>query len=866
MKIPHISRLAAAAVAIFVVVPVVLGADADAFVPTPLCPRVQNARTVVKIDGVEVRAPASSEERAEALTMLSWLDRDQRLRSAISLALAGDVAAFRQILESRDLANLSTFGRSYLNPQRLQCVDDRIEESLIAHMIDPELRSALTGFFENNFYQRRELFDLLVAVDFDDGKPHDFNRVVMASLATRLEGIEDEVLAQAERHLVHDTPARKYSLPGVHRRWVEFFAERDYEAAISYMEVLLLAEGYEETLDSFVAEFSQTRSRVYLTLNDFDSPAVADVFIRQLDRLVQSCPARFVLYEIGAFGSFAVSHAATDEQKRQVGASFAALLGLPPSSRPAPQPGATDYTTHKKIVELLSELGTPASASFLVADLRRLVELENSQLADPLIVSTLEALRFLPASAELDVPSFLAASAGLPDHYRLHNVPSILDNHPNPAAHGFYLEQLEWIAANWVGFEHRFRVDAEGSLDFVLLRLMTFDEPGQLNLTRNALDELYRAGKLDERRYLASSAELNHLLGTQSAVYLEVQENRRIAREREVQVKIDQQAAEWEEVVAKNTSPDGIRANLEALGIRDGQSRLASLWLVISGAEAVSGAHVMLADPQMSDEARIALLQVLGEIGDPRSVRPMIDFTRRNADNRTYLGAGLRALALMPPSAETFNFARELLEAERTSVMKQQALIYLASVREPLGLEIARALSAPATEPDVRVAALLLAARLGDSSAQAAIVEMLQTTEDRSYTDVLLRALAELSTPEEFDAFGDTHPDLRDTQSFRDMRPLVAFRRSEGDLQLEAARDLIASGHPWDRRDAVRYLVDEGHGKVLVGYLQYGPPSGTPLLKRILNSPRGVQIFAQIRRMGYRIEETPEGIHFVEDQ
>ena len=187
-----------------------------------------------------------------------------------------------------------------------------------------------------------------------------------------------------------------------------------------------------------------------------------------------------------------------------------------------------------------------------------------------------------------------------------------------------------------------------------------------------------------------------------------------------------------------------------------------------------------------------------------------------------------------------------------------------------MGMEIARGFSNPDTDPDVRVAALLLAARLGDSEVRPAVIEMLVTTENRSYRDVLLRALAELSTPETFEAFGDANPALRDTGSFRDMRPLVVFRHAEGEQKIEAARHLIDSGHPWDRRDGVRFLVEEGHTDVLFRYHRFGPTTGQPLpetghlwLRSVLYSPRGVQVFAQIRRMGYLVEETHGGLKLI---
>lgn len=863
-------RFAAVGFAFLTAATTAFASDAGDPRATPLCPAVTDPRTVVTIDGVDVLAPASVGASAEALAMLTWLDRDQRLRAAISLGLAGNVDAFHRILESRNLANLSTYGRFYVNPDRTMCVGRDIESAVLAHVDDPELRPALTAFFENNLYQRRELFDALVRFNFDDGKPDDFNRLVMALLATRLEAIEDDVLAQATRHLEHDTPVRKRVLPGVHRRYVEFFGERAYEPAIGYMETLLLAEGYEETLDSFIAEFSQTRSRVYRTLDGFASPEVAEIYIRQLRRVVESCPPRFVLYELGAFGSFAIGHAATAEQRLHITESLAMLLGLRPPSEPVSTKGGSDYRTHKKLVDLLSELGTTKAAAVLVADLDRLAHLDDPTTADGLMVSTFEALRNLPDTADLDVPAFLAAASRLPDRYRLHNVPTILDAHPDPAANAFYLDQVRWIVENWDGFKTRYLIEPDAALAFVLDRLLAAEETDDLLLVRNEVDALYQEGKLEEARYVATSDGLNKLLGDESEVYRGLQENRRIARESEIQRRRDEQAAEWDRIVEENLSAEGILANVQALGERTTRSKMATSWLVIAGADAVDPIHDALADPTLSDGASIALLQVIGEIGDPRSVQPMIDFIRNHADNRTFLGGGLRALALMPTSPETLNFARELLEAGRSPLMRQQALVYLASVREPLGAEIARAFSTPDTDPDVRVAALLLSSRLGDSEARPAVVEMLLSTENRSYRDVLLRALAELSTPETFEAFGDANPALRDTTSFRDMRPLVVFRHAEGEQQLEAARHLVNSGHPWDRRDGVRFLVEEGHTDVLFSYLRFGPLTGQPLsetehplLRTVLYSPRGVQVYAQIRRMGYLVEETPEGLKLV---
>ena len=332
------------------------------------------------------------------------------------------------------------------------------------------------------------------------------------------------------------------------------------------MEDLLLRRRLgSEPIDSFVSQFSQTRSRVYLTLNGFDSPEVAEVFIRQLGRVVERCPSEdLVLYEISSFGPFTVQHASTDDQKRQVGNLLAELLGIGPAAEQTR--AANDYRTHKEIVELLSELGTVEAAAVLVADLQRLTALDDPKLADPLIVSTFEALRYLPEIVDLDVPAFLEVAAGVSDSFRLHNVPAILDARPDPAAHAFYLDQLRWIVENWEEFENRYHTKPKRALAFVIDRLLAFDEPDQLLATRNAVDGLYQEGKFDEGRYRATSVQLNDLLNDESAVYRELQERQRIAREDEARKQREEETAEWRMVVEENTSPDGIRANLRALG------------------------------------------------------------------------------------------------------------------------------------------------------------------------------------------------------------------------------------------------------------------------------------------------------------
>jgi hypothetical protein len=825
-----------------------------------LCPALPDARRAVTLNGVEVTAPTSNEAESAALAKLDAENRDERRRAAISLGLGGNLPAFRQLLEARDHQGLVIYARSYLPSDVSTCVAPEIEDALLAHMDDPALRPAMLAFLGQNLYTRRELFDRLMRIELEDGKPDDFVHVVRALTATRLEGVEGEVLAQAEGYLGHDTPLLKRVLPAVHRTYVAYFAERRYLPSIDYMERLLRAEGYGETLDGFIAEFSVTRSTVYNALGLFPCSEVGDVFTRQLVRVVRECPTRLVSYELSAFGASAVRCAHTDVQRRQVAESLAALLGHDPQSATEQHVSRPDidYQRHRKVVELLADLGTTEAAAILVRELHALGG-HADRSTDAMITHTLQALARIPSSADLDVPGFLQAANELPMDDQLHLVPPVLDAHPDPAAHGYYLAQMGWIVNNWQDLQARYHVDPERALWGVLERLMVLDEPEQLAATRGEVDRLFLTGLLDERMFLAASEAVNELTGDRSPVYDQLMERRRGALKAEADQKRAKARAEALRVVDENTSAEGIRRNLELLGESGSGSRRAASWLVIAGPDILSQAHERLADPAISGEHEFRLMQVLGEIGDPSSVEPMIDAVRGNTGNRALLRSGLRALGLMPPSRASFEFAQELLEGDCSVDARQGALIYLASVRDQRAAAIAEEYSAATVEPGVRVAALLLAARLGQTEVRPSIVELLETTEDRSHGEVLMRALGELTTPSGMHELAEKIPLHRDRPYFREVYLVVEFRHAEGDRRVELARRLIEEGHPWDRREAVASLVEQGPTEVLIEYLQLHPAMGLPLERSVVHTSNGVPILAQIRRMGYGIRETPDG-------
>jgi hypothetical protein len=155
-----------------------------------LCPPVPDARRAVSLNGVEVGAPASTEAESAALATLDAEDRNERWQAALSLGLGGSLPAFRRLLGSRDDQGLVIYARSYVPADGRACVAPEIEDALVAHIDDPVLRPALLAFLGKNLYTRRELFDRLLRIEFEDVSPDDFVHVVRALTATLLAGVE----------------------------------------------------------------------------------------------------------------------------------------------------------------------------------------------------------------------------------------------------------------------------------------------------------------------------------------------------------------------------------------------------------------------------------------------------------------------------------------------------------------------------------------------------------------------------------------------------------------------------------------------------------------------------------------------------
>lgn len=838
----------------------------QAGVQEPLCPpetdRAQSLRD--SGTGQTITAPASPEEAAALLAGVSSEDPAGRNLAVSALALGGNLEAFRYLLQGRDPA-LSLYALTYRNGDGSRCVDPRIESAILRHLDDPALSRAMHAFLTKNLYRSQRLFDALIVQPFDPSRPYPYREVARSLTATRLPGVEGQVLEVAEGLPPHTRPRLRWVMPEIQEVFVRYFGRRRYEPAIPYLEAILSTQEPPGEDKSILSRHLQTRFVIYGVLDGFDSERGSQILIEQLGRLGRAPRDNLLYAELLKLGEQAVRNTRSAADKTALVQHLGRLLDTPPPI-PAGEAAqahalAYDVRIRKTVYGFLSTVGTTSSASRLVAELEGLKgHHTDPQTASSLRVAILDALVQLPADTELDVPRFLAALDPREDLYRTGPVPEILLTHPHPAGFRQLLSQLERI------LDHGDTQRDVATFTAMVARLSKFDGGRYREATRDELDRLHREGRLDAQRFLAYSAKLNEKLGTESPEYLAVLERRTREAAEKRQREWEAKRAQWQQQlnaqIAENTSSEAIRQHIQRLSQTGGGARTAATWLVAAGTDTLPHAHRALRDSEASLALKLQLMTVLGAIGDPRSVPPIIETTRAIQGHEGVYKQIFLALGEMPATQAASAFAASQLEQDRPAVVQRSALVYFALQREQKARPWAERFSSADAHPEVRLAGLYLAAALGDQGAKAPIVELLQTSQDRSARETLVRALAELAPPDELEGLLTQLGISHQTRAYRDSLRYAAFRHGSGHEKIAAAAALLESRYPFDRRMAVGYLMEADDGKTLAKHFHLPQQYGTPMRMVPLMSPLERVIMNEARRMGYGVDASPNGVRF----
>ena len=305
------------------------------------------------------------------------------------------------------------------------------------------------------------------------------------------------------------------------------------------------------------------------------------------------------------------------------------------------------------------------------------------------------------------------------------------------------------------------------------------------------------------------------------------------------------------------TSLPGIATNVERLGQGGSAAHGAMVWLSLAGRVAVPALEGALG--RTDERATFLALSLLGDLGSPESAPAIIELVRPHLATGLFVKPGFLALAALEPGEPAILFALEQLDPTATALARRGALALLAAERDDRGAERARLLAAGG-EAQIQAAAIFYLARLGESDAAELALQWIEAHPgERTDGQDLLRAAAELLPPVELERRATHLVALAGLDLVEALR-LSRFRLARGPERSRLAVELLReSEHPWDRRTAIRSLLDAGEHDLLAPFLNSEPAYVYPLSMVLGQSTVGRLAVAEAGRRGLRLTATDVG-------
>ena len=272
--------------------------------------------------------------------------------------------------------------------------------------------------------------------------------------------------------------------------------------------------------------------------------------------------------------------------------------------------------------------------------------------------------------------------------------------------------------------------------------------------------------------------------------------------------------------------------------------------LIDRGPEALHAVHAALRSDEVELLQAQRLLQVIRDIDDKSSVPVVLEFIKKDKQSPLRRDA-LLVLALIPATEESaaliIGIATDVNEKWHTYRM---TFTWFGLHRDPRGRPYAEAiLDDP--DPEKRAAGLFVLARLDDKTMLEPISQMLASGAPPNSRDILMLALAEITTPEEFERRAPAS--LAWSHGYKESLLYARYRAAGPQEKIPLCREMLRSQRSDYRELAVRCLLESGHASDLRPYAAVD-----------LEAPgRAALIRNEIRKAGWRIIDTDEEFNIV---
>jgi hypothetical protein len=286
-----------------------------------------------------------------------------------------------------------------------------------------------------------------------------------------------------------------------------------------------------------------------------------------------------------------------------------------------------------------------------------------------------------------------------------------------------------------------------------------------------------------------------------------------------------------------------IEEDIAALAGGDGKGP--ALRLIDRGPDALPAVHAALRSPEIGSSYAFRLLQVMGALAEKSSVSVVLELLKKDKKSPLRRDA-LYILALLPVTEESAAFmidiANDVNEKWNT---RRMACTWFGFHRDPRGRRYAESLRSD-PDPERRAAGLFVLARLGDKTVLEPVSQLLASGAPPNSRDTLMWALAEITTPEEFERRAPSS--LAWSRGYKESLLYARYVASGPQQKIPLCLEMLHSQTPGHRELAVRYLLKNGYANQLRPYaaLDLEAPGRAALIRN------------EIRKAGWRIIDTDD--------
>ena len=267
--------------------------------------------------------------------------------------------------------------------------------------------------------------------------------------------------------------------------------------------------------------------------------------------------------------------------------------------------------------------------------------------------------------------------------------------------------------------------------------------------------------------------------------------------------------------------------------------------LIDRGPEVLPAVHAILRSPKIEPLHALRLLQVLGSFAEQSSVSIVLELLKKDKKSPLRRDA-LYILALLPVTEESAAFiidiANDVNEKWNT---RRMAFTWFGLHRDPRGRRYAEPLRAD-PDPERQTAGLFVLARLDDKTVLEPISKLLESGPPANSREALMLALAEITTPEEFER--RVPSSLAWNRGYKESLLYARYIASGPQQKIPLCLEMLRSQTPGHRELAVRYLLENGYASNLRPYaaLDLEAPGRAALIRN------------EIRKVGWQIIDTDD--------